>query len=58
MTKFFLGKHGETKENVQKDGKILDDKVSFRGNTGKHWENMGKREKTCKNKGNQWMTKF
>ena len=24
----------------------------------KHWENTGKREKTCKNKGIHWMTKF
>ena len=43
---------------MQKHGETLDEEVSFRENTGKQWKNKGKHEKTCKNKGNHWMTKF
>ena len=35
---------------MQKHGKALDDKVLFRENMGKHWENMQKHKKTLDGK--------
>ena len=55
MTKFYFGKTwentGKIQENMQKQGKPLDDKVLFRENMGKHRENRGKHAKTWKNMG-------
>ena len=46
ITKFSFGK---TQENMQNIEKKLDDKVLFQEIMGKHQENKGKHEKTCKN---------
>jgi hypothetical protein len=56
MTKFYFGKTWETTrktwENMQKNGKALDDKVFLGENMGKHLENMEKHAKTRENNKN------